>query len=391
MADLIRFFNQIAGQLTTGTEVAPEGKISVFLEAGGQICNAESSFYLQISDGEPGLLNTWNLPVNSLPSEIKKIIADRIKQGLTSGVISADITRSGECPSDHFSGFFSSGNDQVNGMLGMFFTEEHKSCDIVDQVLPMLTWLTEREVSIARLRTETEKLRNAHREKDRFLSIVAHDLKSPFNGFLGLTYLLTDEFETLSREDIAEISVTLRKSALNMYALLENMLIYSRIQRNVLKFEPQELRFYDLVNAVLEGMIGETESKRIIVLNEIDPWMSVTADKSMVTTILQNLISNAVKYSHPGGSVRIRAAYSDKTKVVITVSDHGVGIAEEIRMRLFDTGELVKSAGTAGESGSGLGLIIAKELVEKHKGRLWLDSKPGDGTAVHFTIPHILI
>lgn len=391
MADLINFVKEITEHLVAGPGLDPDKNISLLLERGGALCNADAAFFMKMRHGEFDLVRSWNLPEKSFPPEILAYLTAGFEHGLSSGMLHTPLSPSEEFPYGYLAAGYIVDDGQVTGILGLVLKEESKACKTIDQALPLLVWLIGREDSIASLKSENGILRNSQREKDRFLSIVAHDLKSPFNGFLGLTYLLTDEFENLTRDDIAEISVTLRKSALNMYAMLENMLVYSRIQRNVLKFEPQEIRYFELVNNLLEGIARETESKRVVVINEIDPWMTVTADQSMITTILQNLISNAVKYSNTGGSVRIRVVRTDKNSVITSVSDHGVGIAEEIRLRLFDTGELVKSTGTAGESGSGLGLIIARELVEKHSGRLWLDSVSGTGTTVHFTIPQNLL
>jgi PAS domain S-box-containing protein len=224
-------------------------------------------------------------------------------------------------------------------------------------------------------------------EKDKFFSIIAHDLRSPFNGFLGLTKFLADDLELLSQEDLKELTLTMKHSAESFYSLLENLLEWSRIKRNDIKFNPDKTNFSLLVQNNISIMNANLRNKEIFLTNYVPNDFMVYADSNMLNAILRNLLTNALKFSRRGGHITISAENTTKHSM-ISITDKGIGISKDDIPNLFDITKKISQPGTEGESSSGLGLILCKEYIEQHGGKIWVKSEVNVGSTFYFTIPN---
>ncbi|MCF8363249.1 MAG: PAS domain S-box protein [Prolixibacteraceae bacterium] len=248
---------------------------------------------------------------------------------------------------------------------------------------------TEKEI-----RKTNKKLKKTNAEKDRFFSIIAHDLRSPFNTFMGITDLIANEMHNLNEDQLHGLTQSLNKSAHNMHDLLSNLLDWSMVQRGVEKFTPEPVNLHEKAEKSRENLIETANKKNISLINNIPKELVVSADSYMLETVLRNLISNAIKFTHKEGKIFISAKPSkiEENKVEVSVSDNGIGMSKNIQRDLFKISKSVKREGTQNEPSSGLGLILCKDFVKKHGGKIWVESnndgKSGEkGSTFYFTIP----
>ena len=237
------------------------------------------------------------------------------------------------------------------------------------------------------LKEAREALKDQIVNRDNFFSIIAHDLRSPFNGFLNMTELLAEGIEEFSKEELSEISKEMYKTSLNLFKLIENLLDWARMQKGQIEYKPKEINICDLVNESLSAINQRAAQKGITISNEVAEDLKINADEKMISTVLRNLISNAVKFTRRDGEVTIASDLSDSKEVIISVKDNGVGISVNDINKLFRMEEKVKSIGTDGEPSTGLGLLLCKEFIEKHCGRIWVESEEGKGSTFYFSIP----
>jgi signal transduction histidine kinase len=238
----------------------------------------------------------------------------------------------------------------------------------------------------AEIEVSNVKLQELNDTKDKFFGIIAHDLKNPFNAILGFSNLLVDPGTPYKQEETMECVGLIHSSAQSAYKLLENLLEWSKSQTGSIDFKPQHL----VIKAIADETIHLCESlaiaKNISIRNEIPDGLSVFVDRNMLNTTLRNLITNAIKFTRKGGSVTI-ASLEQQAEVEITVRDTGIGMDEKTRSKLFRINEKISRLGTADEKGTGLGLLLCKEFVEKHGGRIWAESELDKGSAFKFTMP----
>jgi PAS domain S-box-containing protein len=246
--------------------------------------------------------------------------------------------------------------------------------------------ITDRKESEELLKEQKEKLDELNTAKDRFFSILAHDLKNPFTNLHTLGEILVTNYDQLDESDKKEALKKIHKSSGFIFELLENLLTWSRSQRGKIEFNPVSFDFLNILDVNLNLLNASAEKKGIRIVNEVNDSMLCYGDREMINTIMRNLLSNAVKFSREGGQVAISAT-NNKTQFVICVRDTGVGISSEDQEKLFRLDEKYKSTGTAGETGTGLGLVLCKEFIDKHGERIWCESKEGQGSSFYFTIP----
>jgi len=246
--------------------------------------------------------------------------------------------------------------------------------------------ITERKQAEEQLKTNEAKLKELNTDKDRFISILAHDLKSPFNSILGFLRLLLKNIRKYDLDKIEQQIGFINSSTQSVYNLLEDLLMWARSQSGKLPFEPQILSFENTCRAIIENMRVIAHSKEISINYFVVDKINLYADKNMLHTILNNLITNAIKFTNQGGMINIFAEESE-TQVTITISDNGIGMQPEIIPTLFDITKMHTTVGTADEKGTGLGLLLCKEFVEKHGGRIWAESDLGYGSDFKFTVP----
>jgi hypothetical protein len=230
-----------------------------------------------------------------------------------------------------------------------------------------------------------QKLKELVATKDKLFSIIAHHLKNPFSAIVGFSSILSENIEIYKPEQIHHISSVINDASQRAAGLVENLLNWSLAQTGSLEFHPQKLVLRQLIGDVVKDRKSEAQKKQISLLNEVPELMEVFAEIVMLKTIIRNLISNAIKYSNSGGQVKINAVESTDY-IEITVSDTGIGIPPEGLEKLFMIDSKYNTIGTFEEQGIGLGLILCKELVEKHGGKIWANSEIEKGSEFKFTI-----
>jgi signal transduction histidine kinase len=230
------------------------------------------------------------------------------------------------------------------------------------------------------------ELRQLNIDKDRFISILGHDLKSPFNGLLGFSELLTKNIRKYDIDKIENFANQINTTAQSTFKLLEDILMWARAQQDSIVFQPQTLNLSTTCENILELLKPSAYAKGISMsFTNSDP-INVYADANMLSTVLRNLVSNAIKFTNSDGSININAEQNSEN-VTISVSDNGVGIPPENLEKLFDISEVLTTKGTEKETGTGLGLLLCKEFVEKHGGKIWVESEEGKGSDFKFTLP----
>lgn len=237
-----------------------------------------------------------------------------------------------------------------------------------------------------RLMEEIEKLKEINISKDKFFSIISHDLKSPFQGLLGFTELLNEEYDTLEDEYRKNLIKEIRVSSLHIYNLLVNVLEWSRLQTNRTDFNPEKVNLWLEIEEVRNLLMMNAVNKNISLHNEVSKDYYVLADDNMLRSILHNLLTNAIKFTEPGGYVKFRATLAGNFYVV-SVIDNGIGIKQDDIGKIFSIGIQYSTTGTSNEKGTGLGLTLCKEMIEKHGGSIWVESKLGAGSSFRFTMP----
>lgn len=236
------------------------------------------------------------------------------------------------------------------------------------------------------LQKYSQELKTSNVNKDKFFSIISHDLRSPFNGILGFTELLRDETDELEKSEIKDIAGRLHGSAMGVYSLLENLLQWSRVQLGVDVSDPEPVKLDDIVFASIELMRSSAHKKEITLSVNLSKNIIIYVDQTMLNSVLQNLISNAIKFTQVGGEIKIYNELEDDF-VVLFIQDTGVGMEEDQVLNLFKIEKSFTKQGTAGEKGSGLGLILTKELIEKNGGEISAKSRMNEGTTFTLRIP----
>lgn len=230
------------------------------------------------------------------------------------------------------------------------------------------------------------KLNEMIMAKDQLFSIIAHDLKSPFNTFLGFTHILSNDYSHIKDEDRITYIHLIRDSADSTYKLLENLLEWSRLQTSTYEVHSVRFKLKNLIDECTALYAATAENKRITVLNQVDAHATVFVDGNALTTVLRNLLNNALKYTKDGGIIRFTSQQTGSL-VDLSVQDNGIGIKPELLSKLYHIGETVSTPGTNHETGTGLGLILCKELLERNNGSLHVESVYGEGTTFHVRLP----
>ncbi|MCG8697132.1 MAG: GAF domain-containing sensor histidine kinase [Bacteroidales bacterium] len=233
-----------------------------------------------------------------------------------------------------------------------------------------------------------DELHTSNATKDRFFSIVAHDLKSPFVSLIYLSEMLENESKNAENKKFAEYASMLHQSLSTSYKYLNNLLDWSRLQTNRIGFTPVEFNLLGLTNEIIDVLILQSQNKKIEIKVSIPNDLSLFADKNMIKTVFINLVSNAIKYSNSNSEVII-SAYRNDNRIVVKVEDSGVGINNEGIEKLFKIEESYTVPGTNDEIGTGLGLILCKEFINKHNGQIGVESEVDKGSVFWFSLPVI--
>jgi len=245
--------------------------------------------------------------------------------------------------------------------------------------------ITEKKQVEIEIQNKNVELTKISSDKDRFISILAHDLKSPFNTILGYLELLTENVRIYDINKIENQIEIINQSAQNTYNLLEDILMWARTQSGKIPFEPKKIICSRICEEVLLEIKFLADIKKITISHSSVEDIAIFADIDMLKTILRNLISNAIKFTNPGGKINI-SIKQQANSLIISVSDNGIGIPPETINKLFDATQTTTTKGTTYEGGTGLGLILCKEFVEKHEGKIWVESEVGKGSTFYFTL-----
>ena len=248
--------------------------------------------------------------------------------------------------------------------------------------------ITDRKQAEEKIRQNNEALTKLVAEKDKFFSIISHDLKSPFNGIMGFSQLLVEQINEKDYDGIEKYAEIIQQSSEQAMDLLMNLMDWSRSQTGRMEFNPENLEMIGLISEVslfFELIAGQ---KSISIVKNLPSKANIFADKAMISTVMRNLISNAIKFTNPGGEIVISLEVSQNA-FTVSVADNGLGIPASEIDKLFRIDEDYSTLGTQKEKGTGLGLILCKEFVEKHNGKIWVESEEGEGSTFSFTLPSI--
>ena len=247
--------------------------------------------------------------------------------------------------------------------------------------------INERKQAELALQLKNEELQKVNAEKDKFFAILAHDLRSPFNTLLGFTQIMVEDLSEFQPEDIKKMAQAMRTSAKGLYSLLENLLVWSGSQRGTNRFDPVQFSVKDIILENLKLINESALLKDIEISINIPDDLQVFADENMIGSTIRNLVSNAVKFTPKTGKVTVEAKSVPGNLVEISIRDSGMGMSEAMRNKLFKLNENIGRHGTEGEPTSGLGLILCKDFVEKHGGKIWVESRVNSGSTFFFTLP----
>lgn len=239
---------------------------------------------------------------------------------------------------------------------------------------------------IAELEDNKQKLHLLNASKDRFFSILAHDLRSPVSSLSVFIDQLMLNIETFEKHELMEYLSVIRNTSKSLSDLLENLLLWASFQVDRIEITPKDIGMQNMVTSVENLFSTALQNKTLKFENHVQADCWVRADEYMVNTILRNLISNAVKFTPPGGTIEILTE-EDGDEVIVSVKDSGIGISDENLVKIFRLDQQISSTGTSGEKGTGLGLLLCREMVQKNHGTIWVESLPGKGSVFSFTMP----
>ena len=271
--------------------------------------------------------------------------------------------------------------------LVLTIKEALKSFDQEKTILQQNNELMELNAGLEKkVEQRTRELNELNITKDKFFSIIAHDLKNPFNTLMGFTELLLMNLEEYNQEKLKEFIGILHETSRQSYALLENLLEWSRSQTGRLLINPETIDLHALVDENIDLLFNHAARKKIKLSNTISSPLKARGDINMIRTVIRNLISNAIKYTRENGSIIVSASEKEEG-IEVAIADTGIGIKPENKEKLFRIDINYSTRGTADEGGTGLGLILCREFINKNGGRIWVESEPGKGSTFKFTLP----
>ncbi|HAS40711.1 MAG TPA: hypothetical protein DCS93_09545 [Microscillaceae bacterium] len=234
------------------------------------------------------------------------------------------------------------------------------------------------------IKNQQEELHHLNQFKDKLLSIISHDLKSPLNTLQGTLSLF--EAEVLTPEELQKLAIELRSKMQATRYLMENILQWAMMQMEKVTFNPCPIDLCALVTDTLH-VLDVTQNKSIQLHNHVHQGTTIFADQQMIALVIRNLTSNAIKFTHQNGQIQVSAQRHNHSHIEIAVQDNGLGIPENVMPYIFDSNHTYSTEGTAQEKGTGLGLLLCKEFIEKNHGKIWVESTQGVGTTFKFTLP----
>jgi signal transduction histidine kinase len=272
----------------------------------------------------------------------------------------------------------------LTGMLWLINSQRNRLKRETNKLLSQKN--QELEATLRKLKESELTLKELNATKDKFFSIIGHDLRNPLNALLGFSELISGSSRDYSLEEIRKYNKIINDSARNIHQLIENLLEWSRSQSGNIDFSPKRHNLLPIVNDIQDISDIQLKKKNITIHNYIPDDLIVFADKNLLSTIIRNLINNAIKFTSPNGYISLSAERSNG-QVSISVSDTGIGMTRDQLRNLFQLDNHLTKIGTSQETGTGLGLILCKEFVEIHKGSIHVESEPDKGSTFRFTLP----
>ena len=255
------------------------------------------------------------------------------------------------------------------------------------KILGTITDITELKETERKLKHYAEDLKRSNSAKDNFFSIIAHDLRNPFHTILGASELLAHYSSEMSSEEIKETAQNIYRAANNVYNLLVNLLEWSRFQSGKIEVNKTQFNLCEIVNQVLELYSEQAERKKLTIHSQCDDACNVYADKYMIESVVRNLVSNAIKFTPSGKSIELVCKNLNDELAEFSVKDYGIGITRDIQQKLFQIDAQISTRGTDQEKGTGLGLVLCKDFIEKNGGTISFESEPGKGSIFRVKIP----
>jgi signal transduction histidine kinase len=244
----------------------------------------------------------------------------------------------------------------------------------------------ENRKALVLLQESEAKYKQSNVDKNRFFSILSHDLRGPFSSLLGLSDMLLRNIDKYDLNNIRTHITCISEISHNTYNLLEDLLLWSGSQSGNLKFEPVRIKVSELFSGIVRTMSPSTGNKKIALKYSAGEYDYITGDTDMLNTVLRNLVSNSIKFTNVGGEILLTSQLQDG-QILISVSDNGIGIPEKDQAKLWNITTTYSVRGTNGETGTGMGLILCKDFIEKHGGKIWVDSEAGIGSTFKIILP----
>jgi len=257
----------------------------------------------------------------------------------------------------------------------------------IPHIISVTRDISDRKQNEIEIHQKNEELHKLNAEKDKFFSIIAHDLRGPFGNFLLLTQIMAEDLPGLSTSEIQEIAESMRNSATNLFGLLENMLQWARMQQGLIPFEPVVTELLPIVDESIALIVEPAKNKGIDLTCYIPADINVFADRNMLQTVIRNLVSNAVKFTPRGGKISLLAKITDDKSVEISIKDTGIGMSHKMVEDLFKIDVQTNRKGTEGEPSTGLGLLLCKEFTEKQDGKILVVSEENKGSTLYILLP----
>lgn len=266
-----------------------------------------------------------------------------------------------------------------------YITKPFHSSELLSRIYAQLELQKTREA----LQYANEQLRQSNEMKDRLFSLVAHDLRGPFQTFISTANLLTHYMDRLTKEQLVQMGHRLTETSQNLFTLTDNLLTWARVQMMQNNVTPQAVDIGVITSTCIELFESRAIEKSITFINNASAGAVATVDVELFNTVLRNLLSNAVKFTPLGGTITIETKYADRA-IYCSVADTGIGMNEDKIAKLFSRDSHSTTVGTEGEKGTGIGLLLCKELLERNGGTITIESSVGQGTTFHFTVPESL-
>lgn len=298
-------------------------------------------------------------------------IADQLKDSITAAYLTGQLKT---CE-------FKMNNHQMDKFYEARIVKSHKN-----EVLMLLRDVTSQKQNETQIIKIAEDLKQINDTKDKFVSIIAHDVRTPIIALIGYAEILADDIDDLHKNEIKEFASSIVDISKQTIGLLTNLLEWSRLQTGRIDFHPSSINIFTICENTLALLNSNAEQKNIRIVNNLESEIFVYADENMMQSIFNNLVTNAIKFTNRNGQISISASRREDM-VCFSIKDNGVGMSEEQKTMLFEMNKSFTTPGTTNEKGSGLGMILCRDFVEKHGGEIWVESNSGLGSEFFFTIP----